>query len=226
MSFVRSKLTVVVADDHVLVADMLKDRIGREAQLEVVAVASDADRALDAVATFRPCVLLTDVDMPGRNPFEAARAARVISPLTAVLFLSSHLHDTYISQAVSAGARGYVLKTKPPKEIIEAICAVGKGGMAFSPEVLERLAIDNHGVRLLPKADGGHGATRLSTLSDRELEVLRYLAEGLAKKQVAEQMHLSVKTIQNHADRLMQKLAIHDRVELARFAIREGITKP
>jgi DNA-binding NarL/FixJ family response regulator len=214
-------LQVVLADDHALLRDMLRDRLEDTAQFKVAAATADADSAVAAVLKHRADVLVLDIDMPGRDVFDAAAVVRASSPATALLFLSSHYHDRYIQRAIELGARGYILKTRPPEEIVDAIRSVAQGGTSFSQEVMDRLIIEPKGVRL---ADAS--STRLSQLSDRELEVLRYIASGLSKKEIAERMHLSVKTVQNHADRMMQKIDIHDRVELARFAIREGLVTP
>ncbi len=213
-------LQVVLADDHALLREMLKERLEAVGNFRVVATA-DADSAIEAVLRSRADVLVLDIDMPGRDAFDAASVVRTSSPATAILFLSSHYHDRYIQRAIELGARGYTLKTRPPEEIVDAVRAVARGGTSFSQEIMDRLVIEPKGVRL---ADSS--ATRLGQLSDRELEVLRYIASGLSKKEIADRMHLSVKTVQNHADRLMQKINIHDRVELARFAIREGIVTP
>lgn len=212
---------VVLADDHALLRDMLKERLEATGRFKVVAATADADSALEAALRNRAHILVLDIDMPGRDAFDAASVVRSASPSTAVLFLSSHYHDRYIQRAIELGARGYVLKTRPPEEIVEAIRSVAAGGASFSQEVMDRLIIEPKGVRL---NDGS--STKLSQLSDREMEVLRYIAAGLSKKEIADKMHLSVKTVQNHADRMMQKIDIHDRVELARFAIREGLIKP
>ncbi len=214
------KLTVVLADDHALLRDMLKERLASSGQFEVLAATPDADAALETIIRRQPDAAVLDIDMPGRSAFEVATVIRAACPKTGVIFLSSHYMDRYIQQAIDAGARGYVVKARSPDEIVEAIRTVAQGGVSFSQEVLDRLVIDAKGVRL-----ANQPATRLNQLSDRELEVLRYLAQGLSKKEVADRLHLSVKTIQNHTDRLMQKLDIHDRVELTRFAIREGLTQ-
>lgn len=214
-------LCVVLADDHALLREMLKDRLERSGQFRVMAATTDADAALEAVIKQGADVLVLDIDMPGRDVFDAASVVRSSSPKTAILFLSSHYHDRYIQQAIALGARGFVLKTRTPDEIVDAIRSVAMGGVSFSQEIMDRLVIEPKGIRLVDS-----NATRLGQLSDRELEVLRYIASGLSKKEIAERMHLSVKTVQNHADRMMQKIDIHDRVELARFAIREGLITP
>jgi len=168
-----------------------------------------------------PEVLLLDIDMPGLVSFEAAREAHRLCPSTKIAFLSAFSHDRYIEAALAAHAAAYVTKSAPPEELIAAILAVAAGGTYFSPEVLDRLVIESNGVRL---ASAGH--TRGISLTDREVEVLRYVARGLAKKEIAEILGLSVRAIDTHVRNLMEKLGIHDRVELARYAIREGLSEP
>jgi DNA-binding NarL/FixJ family response regulator len=113
-----------------------------------------------------------------------------------------------------------VTKGEPPEVVLSAVRTVAGGGVYFSPQVQERLVVDSTGVHL-----AAEGATRASTLTSREMEVLRYIARGLSKKDIAAIMHLSVKTVDNHSTSLMSKLNIHDRVELARYAIREGLAE-
>jgi len=212
---------VVIADDHGLLRELLRERLVLSAQFEVVEAVANADEALSSCIRHNPDVLVLDVEMPGRDVFEVARAVRSTQSRTAVMFLSSHANDRFIELAIASGARGYVLKTAGAAEIAKAIRDVAAGGVAFSPEIQSRMVIDRAGPRL-----GQVPETKFSTLTDREVEVLRYIASGLSKKEIASLMVLSVKTVQNHSDRLMQKLEIHDRVELTRFAIREGLVKP
>jgi DNA-binding NarL/FixJ family response regulator len=211
--------TVVLADDHALVREMLFERLSREG-MEVVALASSGDRAIELASSDPPDVVVLDIDMPGRSAFEAAREVQRISPATRVIFLSAFVHDRYVEQALEVGASGYLTKADPPQAIVDAIRKVNEGGTCFSPAVLDRMVIDRDGARL---ADGN--GSRLGLLTDREQEVLSYVAKGLSQRQIARLAGISVKTVQHHITRVMDKLEIHDRVELARFAIREGIVE-
>jgi DNA-binding NarL/FixJ family response regulator len=166
----------------------------------------------------QPDIVLLDIDMPGMAAFDAARTIRLRSPRTRLAFVSAHFHDRYIEQALGVGAMGYITKGEPPETVARAIRSIAGGGAYFSPDVQARIVIDVSGPRLADQQ-----RTRVSILTAREQEVLRYLASGLAKKEIAETMNLSVGTVNNHAANLMKKLDIHDRVELTRFAIREGI---
>jgi DNA-binding NarL/FixJ family response regulator len=213
-----SKTKILMVDDHALVRQALCDRLARESALEVVGTASTADEAIVIAAEARPDIVLMDIDMPGMICFDAAQRIASNLPEVRLAFLSAFFHDSYIEQALKVRARGYLTKVEPLDTLVAAIHEIARGGVYFSDEVKSRLVLERDGVKL-----AGAGQTRASTLTKRELEVLRYIARGLSKKEIASTMHLSVKTIENHCNNLMSKLDIHDRVELTRFAIREGL---
>lgn len=214
-------ITVVLADDHTLVRNTLASWLKSAGGIQVVADIGNADAAVDACIAHKPDVVVLDIDMPGLQCFDAARSIKARCPNTRVLFLSAFFHDRYIEDALGVEASGYVTKGESPTTIVEAIRIAVAGGVYFSPEVKTRLVIDSSGVRLAAKK-----LTRSSLLTAREVEVLRYIARGMAKKEIAATMHLSVKTVDNHCTSMMNKLDIHDRVDLARFAIREGLAEP
>lgn len=213
-------ISLLLVDDHALVRTMLADRLANEPDVQVVGSVENASAAVTIAIKQKPDVILMDIDMPGLICFDAARMIKKIHPRTCIIFLSAFFHDRYIEQAFEVEAEGYLTKTEPPESVIAAIRAVAAGKSYFSPEVQSRIVIDTDGVRLVNTK-----RSRASTLSERELEVLRYLARGLAKKQIAETMHISIKTVSNHTSHIMDKLDIHDRVELSRFAIREGLAE-
>lgn len=214
-------ISIVLADDHALVRRSVAAQLQKTPGLTVVSDVGTTDEAINACIRYQPDVLVFDIDIPGVECFGAARIIRDRSPKTKILFLSAFTHDRYIDSALKAGAMGYVTKTEPPESVVRAIQSVAAGHSYFSPEVQARIVIDRDGASLV----SGGGATRASTLTARELEVLRYLARGMAKKEIAKTMHLSVKTVENHTANVMKRLDIHDRVELARFAIREGLVE-
>lgn len=214
-------IRILVVDDHVLVRDALAERLQREDGLTVSGHVGTADEALEHVGQHKPDIVLMDIDMPGLDCFYAAGMIGDINSATRVIFLSGFIHDRYIEEALRSNARGYLTKREPPEKVVAAIREVASGGAYFSEEVQERIEIDSHGVRL-----GEEPRSRKSTLTRRELESLRYLARGMAKKEIAKVMHLSIKTVDRHVTALMNKLDIHDRVDLTRFAIREGLATP
>lgn len=210
---------ILIVDDHALMRSTLAAWLTADGGFEVIGEACDGGDAIQKAVANKPHIVLFDIDMPGLSCFEAARMIRNRVPETKVVFLSAFAHDNYIEQALACEARGYLTKGQSPQTISEAIRSVANGGSSFAPEVQSRLVIDSDGVRL------GTSLTRNSLLTPRELEVLKYLANGMSKKEIASTMHLSVKTIDNHSTSLMTKLDIHDRVDLARYAIREGLIR-
>lgn len=161
-----------------------------------------------------------DIDMPGLDCFDAARTIQARCPETRVIFVSAFCHDEYIEQALAVEAAGYITKSEPIDRIVEAIRKVASGGSYYSEQVLNRIVVESRGTRLAPE-----NQTRVSTLTRRETEVLKYIASGSSQKQIAQTMNISAKTVHSHSMNLMTKLGIHDRVELTRFAIREGLSQ-
>jgi len=217
---VKRPISILVVDDHAMVRGMLKNRLDAEPDLTVVANVGSADEALAEAIRLRPDIVLMDIDMPGMLCFHAARLIRAEYPQTRVVFLSAFFNDRYIEQAMEVQAWGYITKNEPEESVLNAIRKVSSGVAYFSPEVQARIVVDSQGAKLARK-----GWSRASTLTDRETEVLRYIARGMPKKKIAQIMHISANTVNRHTTSLMTKLDIHDRVELARFAIREGLAE-
>lgn len=214
------RISIILADDHGLVREAMRKLLDLEADMTVVASVANAEEAVREAIDKQPDIVLMDIDMPGLYCFDAARTIQRRSPKTRVLMLSAFFHDRYIEQALAVQAAGYVTKSEPPETVKQAIRAAVAGRTYFSPEVQARVVADSQGVRLAQPT-----TTRVATLTDREIEVLRYLARGMSAQEVARTMHISVKTVDRHKANLMNKLDIHDRVELARFAIREGLAE-
>lgn len=216
----KAAISVLVVDDHAMVRQMLMNRLDREPDITVVAGVSNADDAITEAIRLKPDIVLMDIDMPGMLCFDAAKTIGTQCLETRVVFLSAFFHDRYIEQAMGVQAWGYITKSEPEEAVVKAVHNVAAGVAYFSPEVQGRIVVDAQGARLARKKQ-----SRASTLSERELEVLRYLARGMAKKDIARTMHLSVNTVNRHTANIMTKLDMHDRVELARFAIREGLAE-
>jgi len=216
-----SPISILIVDDHALLRETLRDRLDREPDLAVVASVSSAEEAVTRARDLAPDVILMDIDMPGRCCFDAARSIKSQQPETSIVFLSAFLNDRYIDSALAAQASGYLTKDQGPDDIVAAIRTTAAGVACFSPRVQSRIVLDAEGASL-PDS----GRSRATSLTNRELEVLRYIARGLPKKEIATMMSVSVKTVNRHTENLMGKLEIHDRVDLARFAIREGLAEP
>jgi DNA-binding NarL/FixJ family response regulator len=217
------KRGVLLVDDHALLRHSVAKCINAEADFEVVGEAGDAESAVTIALKIKPAIILMDIDMPGAAPFDAARDIHAQLPDTRVVFLSAYSHDRYIEAAIEAKASGYISKGESAETVLQALRAVADGRIYFSPDVRSRITIDINGAKLTDRE--GNPVSKRSLLTIRETEVLRHIAQGLTKKQIATLMHLSVKTIDNHTTNLMGKLDIHDRVELTRYAIREGISQ-
>jgi len=214
----KKPTSILIVDDHALLRNLLRGRLAAEPDLSVAGIAANAEEAVAMTAQLKPDIILMDIDMPGLSAFDAVRSIAPLSPDTRVIFLSAFVQDGYVEQAITVGAWGYVSKTHAEEVLLGAIRGVAAGETYYSPDVASRIVIDERGPRLARA-----GRSRVSTLTKRETEILRYLARGMSKKEVAQTVHISVNTVNRHASSLMNKLDIHDRVELTRFAIREGL---
>lgn len=214
-------IKTLLVDDHALVREAIGEKLQQESDIVVVGSAENAEQALQMLNEHEPDVVVLDIDMPGLDPFEAARLIKSRRPQVHIVFLSAHIQDFYIEQALQVEAGGYLTKRESNQTLVEALRRIVAGEPYFSEEVRQRLIVDVDNVRL-----GQQPRSRISTLTQREREILRYIAQGLSKKEIAAKLNLSVKTIETHSSNLMSKLGIHDRVELARFAIREGLAEP
>lgn len=211
----------MICDDEALVRRMLVDWLTHAGGIDVVAELDSTEGAIAAAERLQPDIAVLDIDMPGRQSFQTAETIRRVSSNTRIVFLSGHCCDGYINQAIRVGAAAYLLKGDQPKDIIEAIRAVARGSVCFSPAVIQRMSPGRP-----DQSENPERKSRISSLSPRELEALGYLARGMSKKTIAEVMHVSLNTVGRHTTTLMSKLDIHDRVGLALFAIREGISVP
>lgn len=216
-----SLISLLLVDDHTMVRETLGNRLDGEPDIDVVGIAENADEAVTLAVKLRPLIILMDIDMPGLLCFDAARTIQTQCPDTRIIFLSAFLNDRYIEEALACGACGYITKNEAADSVVKAVREVATGGAYFSPDVQSRIIIDPTGPKL-----AGRKQSRLSTLTSREIEILRYVAKGMSKREIAKTAHISIKTVENHCTHVMTKLDIHDRVELARFAIREGLAEP
>ena len=214
------RISLLLVDDHTLLRKMLGDRLENEPDMAVVGTVGNADDAVTEAIKLKPDIIMMDIDMPGLACFDAARMIGAQCPNTRIIFLSAFFNDRYVEQALAVEAAGYLTKSEPPESVVSAVRAAASGRSYFSPQVQSRIVVGSNGTRLAPKK-----RSRVSTLTERELEVLRYVARGMSKKRIAKTMHISAKTVNNHTTHVMAKLDIHDRVELARFAIREGLAE-
>jgi DNA-binding NarL/FixJ family response regulator len=212
-------ITVLLADDHMIVREGLKKLLEAESDIEVVGEAANGRKAVELAQKLHPAVVVMDIAMPQLNGLEATRQILKAAPDVKVLILSAHSDDAYVESVTALGAVGYLIKQTSAHFLSEAIREVQKGKTFFSPTVAKRVRSrqqESLGRKGLPKANG----TRLSS---REVEVLQLVAEGQANKQIAEALSISIKTVEKHRDHVMQKLDIHDTAGLTRYAIEAGV---
>lgn len=209
-------ISVLVLDDHPLVGDMLAAELGSHGW--TVWSTSDPDDATRTAQTSAPDVAVLDIDLRGASGFDVAQSVRAVSPDTRIVMFSAFVRDAYVERALQLEVEGYVCKCTPLEDIVDAIEAVAAGNRRFSEAVSRRVVIGPGG----PTVRTSRGAT----LTGRERLVLEQIARGLPQKQVATSLGISIKTVQHHVAHLMDKLGLHDRVDLARYAIREGLVEP
>jgi DNA-binding NarL/FixJ family response regulator len=206
-------IRVLVVDDHAIVREGICSLLARRKDIEVVGEAADGKRAIDAVVQFDPDVVLMDIQMPGLNGLEATREIHKRFPSTRILVLTQHESKEYVVPLLRAGAVGYITKTARATELIGAIRAVYEQGAYLPPRITQTL------VDALVETPG---ATEQPVLTERELEVLRLVVEGLSSREIAERLNISVKTVDTHRANIMDKVGAHNTAELTKYAIRKG----
>jgi DNA-binding NarL/FixJ family response regulator len=213
-----SRLRIVLADDHTLVRQGLSKILEEQPDWTVIAQASDGREAVKQTLQLKPDVTIFDIGMPLLNGIEATRqVTRRLADLH-VLILSMHAEEAYITQALQAGAQGYLLKDSADIELIKAVTAVAAGKSFFSPAVA-RVMLDDY-VRHL----AGKGIVdRYQALSEREREIFQLIAEGHSNKEIAELLSVSPATVETHRAHILQKLDVHNTAELVLYAVRRGV---
>jgi DNA-binding NarL/FixJ family response regulator len=214
-----AKIRVLLTDDHTLFRQGVRTLIAAEPDMEIAGETANAAEAVAASRTAAPDVILMDIGMPGMSSFEATRQIRKERPEVRVMFLSMYDDEDYLAECVEIGANGYILKDSPAEQLINAIREVHRGGSYLSPRLLTKLV---DGFR------SGHGAPlqpRFGTLTKREREILKLLAEGKSVKEIASEFDLSVKTVEAHKFNLMRKLDIHNKAQLVQYAIQKKIIR-
>ena len=210
-------IRVLCVDDHAFLAEGLRSKISLQADLEFVGWLPDASNLVTEVTERNVDVVTIDVEMPGPDPFEAIGDLQRRCPDVRAIMLSAYVRDTYIDAAVEAGSWGYLSKGDDPEHIVEAIRTVAAGRMAFGPSVEPRLP---------PPTRKERPATRSQLLTSREQQILRMIGRGMSRTEIAKELFRSSKTVDAHQQSIMKKLKIHDRVDLVRYAIREGLVEP
>jgi DNA-binding NarL/FixJ family response regulator len=208
---------LLLADDHTLMRQGLRHILESQPDFDIVAEANSGIEAVEAAREHKPDVAVVDVAMKELNGIEAAAQILKNSPRTAVVMLSMYSDERYVTRAVKAGARGYVLKNSAGEELIQAIQAVQRGGAFFSPSV-SRMFQDGLTARIDPAAED-----RFDLLTSRERQIYQLLAEGNSNKDIANRLSLSLHTVETHRWRIMEKLDLHSVAELVLSAVRRGM---
>ena len=215
------KIRLLLVDDHQVVRSGLRMLLSNESDVEIIGDAGTAAEALQAVKLLKPNVVLMDIGLPDMSGIDATREIKRTDPGVAVVALTIHEDEEYFFKMLEAGAGGYVPKRAAPEELLTAIRAAAAGEVYLYPSLAKLLVKD-----YLAQEHTNEAERALDGLTEREQEVLRYLAEGVANNEIAEALVISIKTVARHRENIMQKLGLHSRSELVRYAIRKGIIKP
>lgn len=212
------KTRIIIADDHMIVCQGLATLLAKEPDMEVVAEAENGREVVQLVKELRPDVVIMDVNMPDLNGIEATRQVLAAFPETKIIALSMHADRRFVVNMLKAGSSGYLLKDCAFEELAAAIRLVMANKTYLSPGVSNIVIQDYVQGLSAPRSSA------FTMLTPREREVLQLMAEGKPTGQIAEQLHISVKTVETHRQQIMHKLGIHSIAELTKYAIREGLT--
>ena len=212
-----TRLHILLVDDHEVVRLGLRTLLQSEPDLEVVAEAGTADEAVQAAVSHLPQVVLMDIRLPDRSGIEACREIRQRCPTVQELMLTSYGDEDLVTEAVAAGAAGYVLKQLSTDDLLEAIRSVGRGDAFLDPKVTKKL------LSRIQRAELTTDAAAFRDLSERELQVLALVAQGKSNAEIAQELVLSPLTVRNHVSTILSKLGLSNRIEAAIYAVRHHI---
>lgn len=211
---------VLLVDDHAILREGIRMVLDAQRGMTVVGEAEDGRQALELVEQLQPDVVVMDIAMPNMNGAEATRQIKRRFPRIRVVILTMHENQQYLTQIVNAGATACVLKRSAGTELVTAVKAAARGESYFSP-TMASMMLDAYRNRLVEE-----GSDELALLTEREREVLQLVAEGKTSQEIADQLFVSIKTVQTHRMHMMEKLDAHDRTDLVRHAIRLGVIPP
>lgn len=213
------KIRLLIVDDHTVVREGMVALLGSKPDIEIVGLAGDGREAVELARTLRPDVVLLDLMMPRQDGLTTIPLLLRDQPETHILVLTSFGQDEQIFAAIKAGALGYLLKDSSAQELVRAIRDVARGELTLHPAIARRLLGEVNRPAAPAAASGG-------TLTERELEVLRLLAEGLSNQAIAQKLTLSERTVGAHVSHILKKLHVASRTQAALYAIREGLASP
>jgi len=210
---------LLLVDDHAVVRSGLRMLLENEHEIEIVGEAGNAEEAIEAAVRLKPNLILMDIGLPDLSGIDATREIKKRLPEVSIVALTIHEDEEYFFKMLEAGASGYVPKRAAPEELLTAIRAAANGQVYLYPSLAKLLVRDF--------LSGGRSADEQTSsgLTDREQEILTYLAEGANNEEIAKSLVISPKTVARHRENIMRKLNLHSRSELVRYAIRKGIIK-
>ncbi len=211
------KIRLLLVDDHEIVRAGIKMLFLAEKDMEVVGEVGSGEAAIEAVEELKPDVVIMDVAMPGMSGIEATQQIKKASPATAVLALTMYEDEQYFFEMLNAGASGYIPKRAAPDDLVSAIRAVSQGNVFLHSTLAKFL------MKEMVDQPASASTPAVEELTPREREVLTYIAEGYTNREIAEALVISVKTVDRHRENIMQKLNLHSRVELVKYAIEKGL---
>ena len=215
-----SAIRIVLADDHALMREGVRALLKPCDDIEVVGEAADGLEAVERCRELDPDIILMDIAMPGLGGLEASLEIRRQSPRTKILVLTQYADREYVSRFLKAGASGYVLKKAAGSELAAAIRNVHRGGLVLDPQIAREALTEPE----QQSSEGGEG-NLYDSLTDREKQVLKLVAEGHSNKEIADALQISVKTAMSHREHAMEKLNLHSRTDLIRFALKAGVIR-
>jgi len=213
-----SKIRLMLVDDHEIVRAGLRMLLSTQDDIEIVAEVDTGRGAIERAKELKPDIILMDINLPDLDGIEATRQIKRVLPSTAILALTMHESDEYFFKMMQAGASGYVPKKAAPNELVNAIRTIREGNVFLYPSLAKALVRDYMG-----RAAQGEDRASLDGLTDREQEVLRWIADGSTNQEIADKLTISVKTVERHRANIMAKLNLHSRTELVKYAIRKGL---
>jgi DNA-binding NarL/FixJ family response regulator len=213
---VSNVIRVLLADDHVLVRQGIRQFLEDEGDVDVVAEANDGAEALSLVEQYQPDIAVLDIHMPEVTGIEATRRIKARFPQVRVLILTAYDDDPYVFALLQAGADGYVLKTASAEELVRAVHTVYEGQAALSPEIASKV------VRQMASGKPGGAAEQVESLTERELDVLRLAAQGKTNRAIGSELDISHRTVQGHLASIYGKLGVNSRTEAVTEALRRG----
>jgi len=209
------KITILLVENHVVVRESIRQFLEREEKLEVVGEAGDGEEAVQMASQLKPDVIIMDISMPKLNGIEATKRIKALQPSAAILILTAYDYEQYIFPLLEAGAAGYLLKDVSSRELISAIETVYRGEAVLHPAVARKVM-----QRLTKAKPTGERASDL--LSERELTILRMAAKGMSNSDIAEELHLSARTVESHLGSIFNKLGVGSRTEAVIKAMKKG----